>query len=67
MIPLFLLILAFIAGSALAADFDEAVAAVEKRDYSTALRIFQKLAKQGNIDAERNLGLMHWRGMAKRK
>jgi len=46
----------------LATEFDDGVDAYNKQDYKTALRLFNKLAQQGNATAQFNLGLMHDRG-----
>ncbi len=44
------------------AGFDEGVAAYNRGDYATALREWRPLAKQGNIVAQNNLGVMYDRG-----
>lgn len=41
------------------AGYHEGLAAVQKRDYITALREFKLLADQGNASAQYNLGVMH--------
>lgn len=43
-------------------DFDQAVRAYERGDYPTALRLLRPLAKEGNADAQNNLGLMYATG-----
>ncbi len=44
------------------AGFDEGFAAYERGDYATALREWRPLAKQGNAEAQFNLGVMYERG-----
>ncbi len=41
------------------ADFNAGVAAYKRGDYATALREWRPLAKQGNADAQYNLGQMY--------
>jgi TPR repeat protein len=47
------------ANPAWSADFDKGLDAAQKGDYATALREWAPLAKQGDADAQFNLGLMH--------
>ena len=42
-----------------AGPFEEGVAAYERGDYATALRLIQPLAIQGGAAAQFNLGIMH--------
>ena len=42
-----------------AGPFEDAVAAHEKRDYATALRLFRPLANGGDASAQSNLGVMY--------
>ena len=49
-------------GESWGADFQRGVAAYNRGDYTTALREWAPLAKQGNADAQYNLGLMHEKG-----
>lgn len=49
----------FSAGSAMAGADEDGVAAYERQDYATALRLFQPLADQGDVAAEFNLGSMY--------
>ena len=44
---------------ALGDAFDDAVAAYERRDYTTALQGFKRFADQGNATAQYNLGVIH--------
>ncbi len=44
------------------AGWDEATAAYQRGDYATALREWRPLAKQGDADAQYNLGIMYERG-----
>ena len=44
-------------------DFEIASAAFERRDGSTAARIWRTLAEQGHAMAQHNLGLMYGRGL----
>ena len=44
------------------AGFDEGLAAAQRGDYATALIEWQPLAKQGDADAQYNLGVMYRRG-----
>ena len=44
------------------ADFDKGLAAAQKGDFATALRELTPLAKQGNADAQYNLGVMYENG-----
>lgn len=63
---LYLLMLSsLLAGCASMADRHAAAeAAFEKGDYATAFPQLQKLAGQGDVDAERYLGYMYWYGVA---
>ena len=45
-------------------DIDAGVAAVQRRDYVTALREWQPLAEQGDAKAQLNLGSMYSKGEA---
>ena len=48
--------------SPLFADFAEGFVAYERGDYMTALREWQALAEQGDIESQHNLGVMHLNG-----
>ncbi len=56
------LLLAALAGTAVAGPFEDAVLAVERGDYATAPREFRVLAEQGMADAQYNLGIMYGNG-----
>ena len=45
-----------------AQDFDKGLKAHDSGDYDTAVREWEPLAEQGNVDAQYNLGLMHDKG-----
>jgi TPR repeat protein len=47
------------AGLAVAGPYEDGVAAYEKGDYATALRVWRPLAEQGNAMAQYNLGVMY--------
>lgn len=51
-----------LAGAAAAGPFDDALAAAERGDYVTALRLLRPLADQGDPDAQYNLGVMYNNG-----
>ena len=43
--------------------FINAVGALERDDYETAYKLFLPLAEQGNVDGQRNLGMLHYLGL----
>ena len=43
--------------------FDEAVAAYDAQDYRTAIKLFRRLAIQGDALAQARLGLMYYEGL----
>ena len=51
-----------LAGPVAAGPFEDGVAAYEKGDYATALRLFRLLADQGHAQAQSNLGVMYRTG-----
>ncbi len=53
------LLLAALAGTAVAGPFEDAVSAHDRGDYTTALREFRVLAEQGNPVAQFDLGIMY--------
>jgi TPR repeat protein len=53
-----LLMLVAMAGAAIAGPLEDTVAASERHDYRTALRLFRLLAEQGNAIAQSALGYM---------
>jgi len=48
--------------AAWAGPFEDGVAASERGDYATALRIFHSLAAQGDAEAQFNLGVIYFDG-----
>ncbi len=56
------LLLAALAGTAIAGQFEDAISAHERGDYATALREFRVLAAQGEGKAQHNLGVMYSTG-----
>lgn len=49
-------------GTGWAGPFEDGVAASERGDFATALRIFHSLAVQGDAEAQFNLGVMYFDG-----
>jgi TPR repeat protein len=49
-------------GVAVAGPFEDGLAAAQKGDYSTALRLWRSLAGRGDADAQYNLGVMYNNG-----
>ena len=61
----FLLALTFLflfSGSVFADDLKDAMAAHKSKDYKEAVRLYRLSAKQGNAEAQYNLGLMYEKG-----
>ncbi len=56
------LLLAALAGTAVAGPYEDAVSAHERGDYATALREFRVLADQGHAEAQTFLGTMYRNG-----
>ena len=48
--------------SARSADLQRGYSSYAAWDYGTALRVFTTLSKQGNVEAQFMLGLMHYKG-----
>jgi len=48
--------------AAIAGDLEDGLAAAEKGDFATALRLWKPLADEGNASAQFNLGLMYDEG-----
>jgi len=48
--------------SAVAANIEEGIAAVEQKDYMTAYKTFKTLAEQGNAEAQYNLAILYKQG-----
>ena len=57
-----LITLALCVGTAWAGDFEDGVAAHEKKDFTTAVRKYKSAAAQGNTSAQINLGFMYRNG-----
>tara|TARA_R110002126_G_scaffold250710_1_gene393570 strand:+ start:91 stop:684 length:594 start_codon:yes stop_codon:yes gene_type:complete len=57
-LPVLLLTL-LVGNPAFSADFQKGLTAYESGDFATALREWEPLAKQGNADAQSNLGFMY--------
>ena len=53
------LLLAALAGTAIAGQFEDGESAYQRGDYATALREFRVLAEQGDADAQTNLGFIY--------
>jgi uncharacterized protein len=51
-----------VAGAAVAEPLEDGVAAVKRRDYGTALRLFRPLADQGDDVAQFDLGITYNKG-----
>ena len=49
-------------GVAIAADFNKGLQAAQAGDFKTALAEWTPLAKQGNVKAQYNLGIMYQHG-----
>ncbi len=52
------LLTAALAGAGCSGPLDDAVAAYDRGDYETAIRLIRPLADQGDADAEFDLGVM---------
>ena len=52
----------FAVAPAYAGKFDDAYPAYERKDYSTAVRLWRELAEQGDANAQFNVGLMYGNG-----
>jgi TPR repeat protein len=57
-----LVMLMAIGGAASAGPFEDAVAAYQRGDYATALRLWHPLAEQGDADAQFHLGVVYESG-----
>jgi uncharacterized protein len=58
-----MLALALGSGAALAGPYEDAVAAYQRGDYATALRLWRPLAAEGNTNAQYVLGMMYEDGL----
>src|SRR5436309_3203198 len=56
------LMLAAVSGAAVAGPLEDALAAHDKGDDATALRLIRPLADQGNAEAQYNLAIMYFTG-----
>ena len=59
---LLLMVMVGVGHVAIAGDLEDGVAAAQKGDFSTALRLWTPLAERGNADAQYNLGDMYFEG-----
>jgi len=50
-----------------AGDFEDGVKAYNNKDYKTAVALYQKVADQGNVWAQTNLGVMYAMGRGVKK
>jgi TPR repeat protein len=57
-----LVLILMLTGGAAAGPFEDGVAAHERGDYATALRLWRPLAEQGTADAQYKLGVMYAKG-----
>ena len=62
LLKLLLVLFVCAGGPAVAGPFEDAIAAHDKGDFATALRLFRPLAEQGKSSALFNLGLMYRKG-----
>jgi uncharacterized protein len=61
-------LLAFVAiDGAAAGDLEDGDAALQRRDYATAMRLLRPLAEQGNSEAQDKLGMMYVNGQGMEK
>jgi len=62
-----LLVIVTMAVTAYSGQFEDAVAAYNRKDYATAFRLMKPLAENGNGNAQTNLGFMYFSGQGVRK
>ena len=62
LIGLMIVALLSLSGPVIAGPFEDGVAAYERQDYATALRLWRPLADQGDARAQNNLGVMYSNG-----
>lgn len=60
----YLLCLALLASAVHADDMSDAKKAMDNKDYATALKLYAKQDKAGNVEATYQLGTMYWYGEA---
>jgi TPR repeat protein len=58
----FFVALLSVASTAWAGPFEDGMAAYDRKDYATSLRIFRTMAAQGDTSAQYNLGVMYDNG-----
>jgi uncharacterized protein len=61
-VVLALLVTTSMIATAYSGQFEDAVAAYKRRDYTTAFRLMKPLADKGNANAQTNLGFMYFSG-----
>jgi TPR repeat protein len=61
---LVLLCASLITVQATAGEIEDAELAYKRKDYSTALSLWRPLAEQGNVEAQRGLGILYENGLA---
>jgi TPR repeat protein len=57
-----IVLILMLTGGAAAGPHEDGVAAHERGDYATALRLWRPLAEQGKANAQYNLGVMYDKG-----
>ena len=57
-----MMLFAVVSNGALAGDLEDGIAAYQKKDYATALKLFRSVAATNNAPAQLNLGRMHYFG-----
>ena len=62
LLKLLLVLFVCAAGAAVAGPFEDGVAAYDKGDYATAIRLFRPIAEQGHANAQFNLAQMYRNG-----
>lgn len=62
LIGLMIVALLSLSGPAVAGPFEDGLAAHDRQDYATALRLLRPLAEKGHADAQTFLGIMYGRG-----
>ena len=63
LLKLLLVLFVYAAGPAVAGPFEDATAAYNQGDYTTALRLWRPLAEQGDASAQYNLGFIYYSGL----
>ena len=57
-----MLLLAALAGTAVAGPYEDAISAYERGDHNEAARLYRRAAEQGHADGQLSLGNMYKRG-----